>query len=127
LAKYSPLFTFLLGLGLLPHLLAITSAGGRIKLPGKRKSLIRDFQKLFADKEGKIVLWQTPNLPLVSWFVFMILSKILSHGFLKTTSGYISFGFIVIWALLEIIQGASYFRRFLGAVVLLMSVYSRLH
>jgi hypothetical protein len=89
---------------------------------------LRNFErKLLNDKNGNIVLWQAPNLPLWGWFVFMALSKLLGHGTLKTTTGYLSFVFLVIWSALEIAQGASYFRRFLGAIVLIMSLYSKLH
>jgi hypothetical protein len=82
-------------------------------------------RKFFQDKKGRIVLWQTPNAFLVGWAVCMVASRLLQTGTVRQILGYIGFGSIVIWALLELFDGASYFRRSLGAVVLLASVYAR--
>jgi hypothetical protein len=83
-------------------------------------------KKLFTDKHGSVVLWQRPNIPLFSWFVFMLLSKIFSSGGVHSFAKYLSLASLVIWALLEITFGASYFRRFLGLIILAWTISSRL-
>jgi len=82
--------------------------------------------KFFKDGTGKIVIWQTPNAPLIGWAVSSALAHILPSDGWQLLAGYVSFGFIFTWAWLELTQGSSYFRRVLGAVVLAMSIYSRL-
>jgi hypothetical protein len=83
-------------------------------------------QKFFTGKNGKVVIWQTPNILLLGWLVFMILAKMLSQGDLKTGAQYLSFGLILIWAFMEILRGDSYFRRGLGLVVLILTVKSHI-
>jgi hypothetical protein len=89
----------------------------------RAKSLIK---KGFTDDKGNVVIWQAPNIPLWGWFIFLVLSMIFSKGILHTASKYISLVFLVIWAILEIVKGASIFRRILGVVVLVLSIVSRL-
>jgi len=85
------------------------------------------WDKFWKDKHGKVVLWQSPNLPLWVWFGGTILGKLLPAGSLKSLAEIIAFGAIFTWAWLEISQGVNYFRRTLAAVVLAASLYSRLH
>lgn len=80
----------------------------------------------FKDKNGKVVLGQTPNAPLVGWFVFLVLAHVIPTGRWQQVAGYVSFGFIFTWAWLELTQGVNYFRRLLGAVVLILAIHSRL-
>ena len=90
-----------------------------------QKKLLK-LTELFKDKKGKVVLWQTPNIPLVGWALSSVLIHIVPAGRWQLAVGYVSFGFIFTWAWLELSQGASYFRRALGVVVLVASIYSRL-
>jgi len=73
-------------------------------------------QSFIKDKEGKVVLWQWPNLPLVGWAIFALLSHLTRWQPLA----WIGTAFLVVWALLEIFRGVNYFRRALGLVVLLL-------
>jgi hypothetical protein len=73
------------------------------------------------DKHNHVVLWQRPNTPLIVWFVFAVLSRLL-HGNLRTGVRFISHAAIIIWAALEVYSGASPFRRVLGAIVLLLAI-----
>lgn len=84
------------------------------------------WKRFFEDKHGKVVVWQNPNLPLLIWIVSTILSKILPYGQLNFAAALIAFGSLFTWAWLEIFQGASYFRRTLGGVVLIYTIISRL-
>jgi hypothetical protein len=90
------------------------------------KSFKAFYKKAFIDKRGNLVLWQKPNLPLLGWLVFMILSKLLDDGSLKTGIQYIAQAFLVIWAVLEITKGSSYFRRLLGVIILAWIIASHL-
>ncbi len=85
-------------------------------------SLITNF---FKDKKGKIVLAQWPNVPLIIWFVGLLVAK-TTTGNLQELAGYTSFGALIIWAGLEIFSGVNYFRRALGLTVLILSVYTRI-
>jgi len=75
--------------------------------------------KLVRDKNNKIVWWQFPNPPLMGWFVFLVLAQVVAPGPFRTGFAQLSGGFLFVWAYLEIIQGATYFRRLLGVAVLL--------
>jgi len=76
------------------------------------------FKKLITDKNGKVVIFQPPNLPLIGWFVCMIVALLLPIGFMKNGFMNLSGAFLFLWAYQEVTQGASYFRRFAGVVVL---------
>ncbi len=79
----------------------------------------------FSDKHGNVVIWQMPNLPLILWFVFM-LAAYTTHGQIRAVLAVASTASLLVWAFLEIVQGASYFRRVLGMIVFIATVYSRL-
>jgi hypothetical protein len=89
---------------------------------GKIQKNIKEFCQ---DKDGKIVLAQTPNIPIYIWGAATILGKVVNEGRLSTLAETVGFAFICIWAWLEITQGSSNFRRVLGIIVLTASLYSR--
>lgn len=68
------------------------------------------------------IIFQTPNIPLIVWFVCMIASRIFSTGSVHTIFATIGFVAIVIWALWEIISGVNIYRRLLGLVVLTVAL-----
>ena len=75
-------------------------------------------KRFFVDKDGNLAVIQMPNAPIVAWLVFLILSNIWSTGSwhdLLSNLGTVS---LLVWAVLEVGWGASYFRRALGLVVL---------
>lgn len=74
----------------------------------------------------KFVIAQKPNLPLIVWFVTLIISKLPLHITLVRIFEIISFGAIFTWAWLEIFFGVNYFRRILGGVVMIIIIYTRL-
>lgn len=81
--------------------------------------LMDKVRNFFTDKNGKPVVWQTPNAPLIAWFIFLLLAKALpSHS--QVWASYLSTASLLIWSVLEVRWGASYFRRTLGALVLIM-------
>ena len=79
------------------------------------KSLVDQFIK---DKHNKVVIYQNPNTPLSIWIVLSLLNMALHKGSLKNGVEFTAAAVLITWAYLEITNGASYFRRTLGVVVL---------
>lgn len=83
------------------------------------------FTDIFKDKDDKLVITQTPNAPIIVWFITVVINKFLSGGFVQQILSVVGTISITVWATLEIISGVNLFRRILGAVVLVFIVYSR--
>ncbi|MBD2506080.1 hypothetical protein H6G91_02135 [Nostoc muscorum FACHB-395] len=75
--------------------------------------------KTFRDSDGKIVLVQMPNLPLIVWIVTSLLALIFTNGKINTVLDVVANGSLFTWAWLELFQGVNYFRRALGLAVLI--------
>lgn len=76
----------------------------------------------FRDKDGKVVVGQKPNIFIIVWAVCSILNLCSYNRAVSKTlfiTGTLS---LVIWAVLEVGWGASYFRRTLGTLVLVVVV-----
>ena len=86
------------------------------------RQLHRD--SFFKDTHGKIVLWQWPNIPLLGWIIFKLLSMLPIADNLKAGSGQMSAAFLFTWAFLEITKGVNNFRRLLGIAVMITLVVS---
>lgn len=84
------------------------------------------FDKVFRDSEGKIVLAQMPNPPLIVWIVASLLKLILTTGKINLGLDLIAFGSLFTWAWEELFQGVNYFRRALGLLVLIGLIASKL-
>jgi hypothetical protein len=76
------------------------------------------FNKVFRDSEGKIVLAQMPNLPIIVWVAATVLKLIFTTGKINIGLEVIAFGSLFTWAWEELFQGINYFRRALGLLVL---------
>jgi hypothetical protein len=76
------------------------------------------FDQVFRDKEGKIVIAQPPNLPIITWIVATVLRLIFTTGQINTLLDLIAFGSLFTWAWEELFQGVNYFRRSLGLIAL---------
>ncbi len=85
------------------------------------------FDRTFRDQEGKIVIAQMPNLPLLVGLAATLLQLILSNSDLKTGVDLVAFGALFTWAWQELFEGVNYFRRALGLVVLVGLITLRLH
>ncbi|MER3432480.1 MAG: hypothetical protein C4288_03385 [Leptolyngbya sp. ERB_1_1] len=72
------------------------------------------FDRTFRDSEGKIVIAQKPNLPILVWGTASLLQLIGLDGKFQTALELIAFGSLFTWAWLEVFQGVNYFRRALG-------------
>ncbi|MEH2060150.1 MAG: hypothetical protein V7K97_29250 [Nostoc sp.] len=82
--------------------------------------------KTFRDGNGKIVLAQMPNLPLIVWIVASLLSLIFTSGKTNTVLDLLANGSLFTWAWLELFQGVNYFRRALGLAVLIGIIASKI-
>jgi hypothetical protein len=86
----------------------------------------KTWRKFVYGKDGTPVMWQRPNLALILWFVFSLSAHFIHanpwHRWLSG-AGAVS---LALWALLELIWGASYFRRTLGGLVLAYTILTRL-
>ena len=79
----------------------------------------RVYKYFFYDKSGKLVLWQFPNIPLVVWLGFRILSFVNIFPDYNSMFDRIGTGFLFIWTYLELTQGVNKFRKIFGLVVLI--------
>lgn len=81
-------------------------------------------RRFLSDRQGRIVVAQPPNLPLLAWAGFALAAWATPGRW----SGYFDFlggAALVTWAYLEIRYGDSPFRRVLGAVVLAAVLVTR--
>ena len=79
----------------------------------------------FRDKNGKIVIIQPPNLPLYIWSITSVTKLFFPTGSINSALDLIATIALFIWSVAELFQGDSYFRRTLGAIVLLGIIISR--
>ena len=90
---------------------------------GTIKKTLRAF---VADDQGRIVVAQTPNAPLIGWFVLLLASFLIAEAPFHDLLAFFSAAFLFTWAYLELTQGVNGFRRTLGAAVIVCLVISRL-
>jgi hypothetical protein len=79
-------------------------------------------QSLFKDKNGRVVIWQTPNLPLMLWAVLAVTSRLVH----SPLAAWLATAFLFTWAFMEVSQGVNYFRRILGLLILAAVVRAHL-
>ena len=85
------------------------------------------FDRTFRDSEGKIVIAQMPNLPLVVGLAATLLQLLLPSGKIHTALDLVAFGALFTWAWQELFEGVNYFRRALGLIVLVGLLALRLN
>jgi uncharacterized membrane protein len=77
---------------------------------------------LFKDlhgRNGKYVISEAPNPPLIIFMVSIILAVVVYPGFWQTSFAVIAYMALVYWGYLEIRSGRSRFRKFLGCAGIL--------
>jgi hypothetical protein len=83
----------------------------------------RDFwTKFWRDRQGRIVIFQLPNIWLIAWVILTCISLLAPSHSTANTFWWLSSAALAIWALLEIGRGVNYFRRLLGLLILIMIV-----
>lgn len=85
------------------------------KLEAQKTTL---FDRTFRDSEGKIVIAQMPNLPVLVGLAAFFLQFVLPSGKMQTALALIAFGALFTWAWQELFAGVNYFRRALGLFTL---------
>lgn len=80
------------------------------------------WDKIWKDKDGNIVIWQTPNVWLWIWIALMLVSIFLNKGKILDVINWAGSASLGMWAVLELLRGASYFRRILGLIVLVFTI-----
>lgn len=89
--------------------------------------MIKSAVKRFCtDKNGNIVLFQSPNIPLTVWVVCTLFVFFFKDYKVSSGISFVGSAFLLTWAYLEITTGANPFRRLLGAVVLVAIIVSHL-
>lgn len=81
-------------------------------------------QKIFCDSNGTIVIAQFPNTPLILWFVLSIVRLYPWPAQFDAGLGTVANAFLFVWAYLEITSGVNYFRRALGAIIMVFMMVS---
>ncbi len=69
-------------------------------------------------------MWQWPNPALSVWIATVVLARLELSSTHATAVEGVRRGALLVWALDEVVRGASPFRRLLGAVVLATQVGS---
>jgi hypothetical protein len=91
-----------------------TPADTQLESPASQGLLDR----VFRDREGNIVVFQAPNLPVLVGVAASVLQSLGPSGKLQLTLDILAFGAFFTWAWLELFEGVNYFRRGLGIVSL---------
>jgi hypothetical protein len=84
------------------------------------------FDKLFKDSSGKIVIAQMPNLPIIIWAVLSLLKIVYKTGRINLGLDILASVSLFVWGVQELLQGVNYFRRGLGAIVLIGLIISKI-
>ncbi len=82
--------------------------------------------QLLQDKHGKVVIFQSPNLPLAVGLTAQLLSMLLPYGTGNFIAALVAFGALFTWAWLELFQGVNLLRRALGCTVLIWLIVTRI-
>lgn len=72
----------------------------------------------FKDSHGKWAIIQVPNGLLSVWLALVIATYVLRNTHIGADLGLLQSAILFTWAYLELVTGASHFRRLLGGVVL---------
>lgn len=83
--------------------------------------------KFFRDSNGRIVIVQWPNAPLLFFFGAKLLAHVAKATAWRASFLIVAYLSLATWSLLEIFSGVNYFRRALGLVVLIICVTSAMH
>jgi hypothetical protein len=87
-------------------------------------NLSKQFRAFISDHRGHVIMWQTPNFLLWAWIILKLASLLLHNESFKNHVGLLSKAVLFAWAYLEITDGASPFRRILGAIIITFTIVS---
>lgn len=86
--------------------------------------MMRIYNGLFKDANGKVVIFQIPNIPLSVYVITVIVGR-LTEGSVKQIAGYLGLISLSLFAILELFYGVTSFRKMLGLAVILFIIISR--
>lgn len=75
-------------------------------------------------KDGRVYIVQWPNMPIIGWFLSMLIATSIASGSAKVGFSNLSLAFLAIWSYFEVTRGLSYFRRTLGVIIAILIIYS---
>ena len=84
------------------------------------------WDKIWRDPEGKVVIFQWPNVWLIAWAVVTMVS-LFTRGTVFSVCYWLADAILAVWAILEITKGVNYFRKALGVIVLIFVIISVIH
>jgi hypothetical protein len=74
-------------------------------------------------RRGGITVVQWPNVPLATYIVALVVPRVVHlHGHLQSAVRTIGVVALIIWSLDEVLRGVNPFRRWLGGVILGLTV-----
>jgi len=80
--------------------------------------MLLQVKRFISDKNGRIVIGQSPNILLSGWILCKLIIFLLSSGHLRSSLEQLSTALLFAWAYYEAAKGVSYFRKVLGVIVL---------
>ena len=83
------------------------------------------WDRFWHDSRGNFVVWQKPNAYLMTWFVTFLISEFFHSPVIRIPFGWIAFGAIIVWSILEISKGVNNFRKFLGLLIFLFAILTK--
>ncbi|NCU30791.1 hypothetical protein EOL73_03560 [Candidatus Saccharibacteria bacterium] len=86
----------------------------------KKSQIFDAVKKFFKDKHGKWVIAQFPNFLMFAWLTLLLINFFAHDQNISVLQNAVLFT----WAYLELTEGSSYFRKTLGAIVLIGLVVS---
>ena len=81
--------------------------------------------KKVEQKSEQSIIVQSPNLPIIVWFITLTLGIIVKNGVIAELIDLINFGAIFTWSWLEIFQGINIYRKTLGVFVMTLAIYNQ--
>ena len=81
------------------------------------------FDAWFKNNKGDLALAARPNSPIITWAAAVVIGW-LTNGKVESLAGAVGYGALFVWSWLELFQGVNYFRRSLGAVVLIYILFN---
>ncbi len=85
------------------------------------------WDKIWRDKNGKVVIMQVPNVWLWAWIFLLVVSIFLNKGKLLDVIHWAGSASLAIWAVMELVKGVNYFRKTLGLIVIIFTITNLVH
>jgi hypothetical protein len=84
------------------------------------------FDNFFRSSNGEVVIGQMPNIPITVWVVVTLLKFVYKTGQVNLALDLLASSALFVWAIGELFQGASHFRQWLGLLVLIALITTKI-